>query len=288
MVRLDGGMNSTRRRETHGSTASRRTRATEPALLTAAVLIAGLAGCNATTSGDGFGVATGGTVTVFAAASLTDVFGELEAEFEAVNPGVDVVISYGGSSALAAQLVEGAPAEIFAAASPATMAIVVDAGIAADPTIFATNELQIAVPAGNPGTVVGLADFARDDAVIAICAAEVPCGAVASATFAAAGITPAPDTLEQDVRAVLTKVVLGEVDAGLVYRTDVIAAGDTVDGIDLVSASDAASQKILDAATTDYPIVVLPTASSAATEFLKFVLGETGVRILAEAGFGSR
>jgi molybdate transport system substrate-binding protein len=256
--------------------------------LTAAVLIAGLAGCNATTSGDGFGVATGGTVTVFAAASLTDVFGELEAEFEAVNPGVDVVISYGGSSALAAQLVEGAPAEIFAAASPATMAIVVDAGIAADPTIFATNELQIAVPAGNPGTVVGLADFARDDAVIAICAAEVPCGAVASATFAAAGITPAPDTLEQDVRAVLTKVVLGEVDAGLVYRTDVIAAGDTVDGIDLVSASDAASQKILDAATTDYPIVVLPTASSAATEFLKFVLGETGVRILAEAGFGSR
>jgi molybdate transport system substrate-binding protein len=254
------------------------------ALVTGVAVVAALAGCSATAPGE----ATREVVTVFAAASLTDVFGELETQFEAANPGVDVVISFGGSSALAEQLVQGAPAEIFAAASPATMAIVVDAGVATGPTIFATNELQIAVPVGNPGSIVGLADFARDDALIAVCAVEAPCGAVASATFEAAGITAAPDTLEQDVRAVLTKVVLGEVDAGLVYRTDVIVAGDSVEGIEIVSASDPRSQAILDASTTDYPIVALPTASETATKFLSFVLGVTGVRILAEAGFGSR
>ncbi|MGV8969918.1 MAG: molybdate ABC transporter substrate-binding protein [Microbacteriaceae bacterium] len=262
------------------------------AVLLGVALVLAIAGCSTTDRTDASAVETvtppSPTVTVFAAASLTDVFGQLEQEFEAANPGVDVVISYGGSSALAEQLVQGAPAEVFAAASPKTMATVVDAGIASNPTVFATNTLQIAVPAGNPAGITGLADFDRDDLLIALCAVEVPCGAVAQAAFGAAGIAAAPDTLEQDVRAVLTKVVLGEVDAGLVYRTDVLAAGDDVEGVDIVSGTSGdADAAILTAATTSYPIVALQTASATAREFLSFVLSDVGVRILAKAGFGS-
>jgi molybdate transport system substrate-binding protein len=268
-----------------------------PALVAGTAVMIGIAGCAAGTPEASPGTtveqAPAATVTVFAAASLTDVFGELEKEFEADNPGVDVVISFGGSSALAEQLVQGAPAEVFAAASPTTMATVLDAGIASDATVFATNTLQIAVPAGNPGSITGLADFTRDDLLIALCAVEVPCGAVSQATFAAAGITVVPDTFEQDVRAVLTKVSLGEVDGGLVYRTDVLAAGQDVEGIDIDGAgidgsSTAADAAILDAATTSYPIVALDTASATAQKFMDFVLGDAGSRILGKAGFGSR
>lgn len=248
-----------------------------------------VAGCAAgqpeSTPGDTAGV----VVTVFAAASLTEVFAELEEQFEDANPGVDVVVNLGGSSTLAEQIVQGAPAQVFAAANDSTMQRVVDAGLAGDPQIFASNTLQIVVPQGNPAGVAGLGDLARDELVIALCAAEVPCGAVAAATLEAAGVTPTPDTFEQDVRAVLTKVVLGEVDAGLVYTTDVIAAGARVEGVDISQGFTAErSAHIVDAATTRYPIAALTGASAAATDFVDFVRADTGVRILTEAGFGPR
>ena len=218
-------------------------------------------------------------VTVFAAASLTGTFTRLGEEFEAANPGVDVVFNFGGSSALAQQIGQGAPADVFASAAPANMAQVVEAGgTAAEPVTFARNRLEIAVPAGNPAGITGLADFADADAKIALCAEQVPCGAAAKRAFEAAGVTPRPDTLEQDVKAVLTKVRLGEVDAALVYRTDVRSAAGEVEGIVFPEA---------DRAVNDYPIAPLAKARDAAgaRAFVDFVRSDRGRAVLAEAGF---
>ena len=220
-----------------------------------------------------------GEVVVFAAASLTDSFAEVADEFTEANRDVTVTVSLGGSSALSEQIVAGAPVDVFAAASPATMTTVTDAGLAdGDPQVFVRNILEIAVPTGNPGDITSIADFADADRTIALCAPEVPCGAAAAKVFAAAGITAAPDTLEQDVRAALTKVQLGEVDAAMVYRTDVLAAGDAVQGIPFEEAGDAIN---------DYPIAVLSDAPNpdAAAAFVDFVLSEAGQAILSDAGF---
>ena len=217
-----------------------------------------------------------GTVTVFAAASLTGSFQQIADAFTVEHPDVDVVFNFGGSSGLATQIVEAAPADVFAAASPATMKTVSDAGLTeGDPVDFASNVLEIAVAAGNPGGITGLEDFARPEATIALCAVEVPCGAAAANLLGDAGITPSVDTYEQDVKAVLTKVELGEVDAGLVYATDVLEAG--VDGIEV------------DSAPVTYPIARLEasTNATAADAFVAFVLSDRGQAILQDAGFGA-
>lgn len=222
-----------------------------------------------------------GTLTVFAAASLTETFSELGDVLMAANPDLTVVFSFAGSSALAAQIVSGAPADVFAAASSVTMQTVVDdAGGALTPVVFVRNTLQIAVPVDNPAGITGPADLARPELTIALCAPEVPCGAAAEKAFAAAGVTPSPDTLEQDVKAVLSKVVLGEVDGALVYRTDVIAAAGQVQGIDFPEAS---------AAVNDYPIAVLDDAGNpeAARAFVELVVSPEGQDVLAGAGFDS-
>ena len=159
------------------------------------------------------------------------------------------------------------------------MATVVDAsGAAGEPTVFARNVLQLVVPTGNPAGVTGLDDLADPELTIALCAPEVPCGSAAEELFAAAGLTAAPDTLEQDVKAVLSKVELGEVDAALVYRTDVLAAGDAVEGIDLPEAEDAANE---------YPVVVLAESPNpaAAQAFVDMVLSADGQDVLTGAGF---
>ncbi|MFJ6673397.1 molybdate ABC transporter substrate-binding protein [Actinosynnema sp. NPDC091369] len=239
----------------------------------ALVVLLVVAGCGAP------GAGADGRVAVFAAASLTEVFTELAEDFEAAEPGVDVVLNFAGSSALAQQVGQGAPADVFASASSATMAQVVAAGAtAAEPVTFARNRLEIAVPAGNPAGITGLADFADADAKIALCAEQVPCGAAARRAFEAAGVTPRPDTLEQDVKAVLTKVRLGEVDAALVYRTDVRSAGAEVEGIAFPGA---------DGTVTDYPIAPLAKAGNAAgaRKFVAHVRSDRGRAVLAAAGF---
>ncbi len=239
-----------------------------------------LSGCSAPTapaSPDSFT----GTVTVFAAASLTDTFGAIADAFEREHPNVTVALNFGGSSSLATQIIGGAPADVFAAASGATMATVADAGLTVgEPTVFVTNTLEIAVPAGNPGGITGLADFANADLGLALCAVEVPCGAASKSVFDGAGIVAAPDTLELDVRAVLTRVELGEVDAGLVYRTDVIAAGDRVEGIEFPEASTAIGA---------YPIALLSASTNrvSASAFIAWVLSPAGKEILTDAGFGA-
>ena len=234
----------------------------------------------ATGCGDGAGGSTGtGTVTVFAAASLTESFERIGRDFTATHPGTTVRFNFGASSALAQQIVQGAPADVFAAASPAPLQQVADAGlVAGTPTTFVRNRLQVAVPRGNPAAVDGLDDFGRDELKIALCAPQVPCGAAAEKAFAAAGVTPRPDTLEQDVKATLSKVRLGEVDAALVYRTDVLAAGGEIEGIDVPEAA---------RAVNDYPVAVLTGAADppSARSFVEFVLSERGRAVLAEAGF---
>ncbi|BDZ65555.1 molybdate ABC transporter substrate-binding protein [Agromyces mangrovi Wang et al. 2018] len=258
---------------------TRRHRRGAGAAAASVVALAALSGCSgsdAFTPGD----PPGATITVFAAASLTESFEQLEAAFEADHPGVEVALSFGGSATLASQILEGAPADVFAAADEATMRRVVDAdATATEPEVFATNALALAVPAGNPGGVTGLADLADDDLAIALCAPEVPCGAATVTVLDAAGIVAAPDTLEQDVKAVLTRLVLGEADAGLVYRTDVVAAGDAVEQVEAAGT---------DAAVNAYPIAAVGTTESAvAREFIAFVRSDTGQGVLADAGFGA-
>jgi molybdate transport system substrate-binding protein len=214
-----------------------------------------------------------GEVTVLAASTLIE-------QFTRQHPKVKIKASYGASSALAQQIVQGAPADVFAAASEATMQTAVKAKrIDGTPTPFASNTLQIAVPKNNPGKVTGLKDFANDALRIALCAPQVPCGAAAKKALAAAKVTAKPDTLEADVKATLTKVSLGEVDAALVYRTDVQAAGgDRVKGIDFPEAAKAVNV---------YPIALCADAPNerAATEFVEYVLGSDGKVALAAAGF---
>jgi molybdate transport system substrate-binding protein len=219
------------------------------------------------------------TVTVLAAASLTDAFTTLGRTFEDDHPGTTVDLSFGPSSGLATSIVEGAPADVFASASPTAMADVVDAGAAdGDPTDFARNVLEIVVPAGNPGGVRGLADLARDDLLVGLCAPDVPCGEVAARVLDDAGVTPATDTEEADVRALLTKVSEDELDLGLVYETDVRAAADDVEGIPLPDGVPAG---------TRYPIAVMDGAGDAdlARDFVALVEGPEGQRVLGDLGF---
>jgi len=228
------------------------------------------------------GCAAGGTagehVLVFAAASLTDAFADLAEAFEAADPGIEVTVSTGASSALREQILEGAPADVYASANEANMRLIVEAGeAAAAPVVFARNDLVIAVPAGNPAGVTGLGDFARAELLIGLCAAQVPCGDFGRQVLAAAGIVPEPDTDEPNVRALLTKIEDGELDAGLVYRTDV-AASRRVEGIEIPNRFNVEAS---------YPIVVLAGSArpEAAGAFVAFVRSENGRAILEARGF---
>ena len=263
----------------------------------AAVLAVALAGCGtAGTSNDGGaeGGATGGapggapgnegapgTVLVFAAASLTESFTVLGRQFEAAQPDTAVAFNFAGSSALATQINEGAPADVFAAAAPKNVATVVDAGNAAGvPATFARNQLVIAVGKGNPEAVYGLPDLARAGLKVALCAEAVPCGAASRTALDAAGVGVTPVTLEQDVKAALAKVKLGEVDAALVYRTDAKASAADIDAVEFPESVKAVN---------DYPVVVLKDARNpaGARAFLDYVLSADGTKVLTEAGFGT-
>ncbi len=218
-------------------------------------------------------------IVVFAAASLTDAFGAIETAYEAGHPRVDVRLNLAGSSTLREQILAGAPADVFASANTGVMDEVVAAGaVAGTVEVFARNRLAIAVPPENPAGVVGLADFADDALLIGLCAAGVPCGDLARAALAAAGVAPAIDTNEPDVRALLTKVEVGELDAAIVYASDVVAAGALVEGIAVPPGAD------LEAS---YPIAALADAPNpeGAGELVAFVLSPTGRRILTDFGF---
>jgi len=218
-------------------------------------------------------------VTVFAAASLTESFTRIGKDFEAANSGVSVKFNFAGSSALATQINEGAPADVFASAAPRNMQAVTDAGNGdGTATTFVKNQLVIAVAKGNPKGITGLSDLTKSGVKVALCAPEVPCGAAAEKAVAAANVTIKPVTLEQDVKAALSKLTLGEVDAALVYRTDAKAAAADVDAVEFPESA---------GATNEYPIVVLKNApnKAGAQAFVTYVLSARGKAVLTDAGF---
>lgn len=258
-------------------------------------LVAGLVGCgsssddatsstssittNSSTSAAGSSSSESGTLTVFAAASLKKTFTALGKQFEAAHPGVKVSFNFAGSSDLVTQLQQGAPADVFASADTKNMDKATDSKlVAGEPTLFASNTLQIAVPPKNPKGIKTLADLTTSGLKVVVCAPQVPCGSATDKVEASAKVTLKPVSEESSVTDVLNKVVTGEADAGLVYRTDVSGAAGKVDGIDFTES---------DKAVNKYPIAVLKDAKKASlgTQFLQLVSGTAGQKVLADAGF---
>jgi molybdate transport system substrate-binding protein len=221
-----------------------------------------------------------GDLRVFAASSLTDAFTELGATFMADHPDLKVTFSFAGSSALAQQINAGAPADVFVSADEANMAKVTGAGNTRSPKVIARNRLAILVEKGNPNGIASLADLATRDVVLVVCAPEVPCGKLAALALRKAGVDARPASLEENVKAVVSKVTLGEADAGIVFVTDVRAAGDMAAGVDIDIARDAELEAV-------YPIAVAKQATNAlaADAWIDFVLSDEGQRALNRHGF---
>ncbi|MFD4626422.1 molybdate ABC transporter substrate-binding protein [Streptomyces sp. NPDC058475] len=220
-----------------------------------------------------------GTVTVFAAASLKESFTTLGKEFEKAHPGTKVTFSFGGSDTLAASITGGAPADVFAAASPKTMAIVTDKKDAVGtPSTFVRNQLEIATLPGNPDKVASLKDLTKSRLKVVLCDKTVPCGAAAQKALDAGSLKLTPVSYEQDVKSALTKVELKEADAAVVYKTDVKAAGDKVEGVEFPESAKAIN---------DYPIALLKDApnAAAAKAFIELVQSAEGQKVLTAAGF---
>jgi molybdate transport system substrate-binding protein len=259
--------------------------------LTAVALAAlAVAGCSSSTSSPASGstrsaapatsspAAQTGTITVFAAASLMGTFTELGKQFEAAHPGDTVKFNFGASSALATQINSGAPADVFASAAPKNMDQVVTPGNASNPQDFAKNTAEVAVPPSNPAKVTSVNDLAKSSVKTALCQPQVPCGVVAGQVFKNAKITVKPVTLQPDVKSVLTQVELGNVDAGVVYVTDVMAVGSKVKGVTIPASENA---------STLYPIAALTHSKepSIAQAFVAYVLSPAGEQVLKAAGF---
>jgi molybdate transport system substrate-binding protein len=220
-----------------------------------------------------------GEVTVSAAASLTSAFQQIARDFETAHPGVVLRTNFAGSPTLVQQIQEGAPVDVFASADEPSMQRLIDAGeIAGTPRIFARNQLAVVVPKGNPERVSGLADLTKPGLVLSLCGPAVPAGRYAREAFRKAGLTVPETSQELDVKAVVSRVVLGEADAGVVYVTDARAAGDKVEGIAIPEASNVLAR---------YPIAVLKDAPNraAADAFVAYVLGASGRTTLENFGF---
>ncbi len=221
------------------------------------------------------------TVTVLAAASLSDAFKEIGAAFESAHPGGSVTFSFAGSSTLATQIIEKAPGDVFASADQSTMQTVVDAGeTSATPRIFAANQLSIAVPKGNPKHIESLADMSRAGVAVSLAAPEVPAGKYAAQIFANAGVPVPNASQDMDVRAVLARVAADEADAGIVYVSDIRAAADKVEAVAIPAQYNVVAR---------YPIAALTRAANpdAATAFIELVLSPRGRAILERFGFGA-
>ena len=219
-----------------------------------------------------------GTITVLAAASLKETFTQLGKQFETAHPGDTVKFSFGASSALAEQINSGAPADVFASASTKNMDQVVSTGNASNPQNFAENVMEVAVPPNNPAKVTSVNDLAKSSVKMALCQPQVPCGVVAAEVFKNAKITVKPVTLQPDVKSVLTQVELGNVDVGVVYVTDVQAAGSKVKGVTIPANVNA---------STTYPIAALTHSKeqAIAAAFVAYVLSPPGEQVLKAAGF---
>lgn len=239
--------------------------------LTAAVLPVVLLAAGCSSGGDST------SITVAAASSLTGAFEAAKAEFEAANPGTSITLSFGSSSALAQQIDDGAPIDVFAAADNDTMARVGD-HIWGRPATFTTNTLEIMVARGNPLGITSLADLARPGLLYVTCPPEVPIGNYAAQVLMRASVTVTPSSLEPDAKGIVTKITSGEADAGIVYATDVTAAGERASGVVIPM-----NQNIL----ASYPIARMKRARTNATAaaWIEFIKGAEGQAILTRYGF---
>lgn len=240
-----------------------------------------VAGCSSSKHAPKNGPSNGGvsgSIMVYAAASLTGTFTALGAQFENAHPGTHVKFNFAASSALATQINQSAPADVFASAAPKNMATVVSAGNASGSTNFVKNRAEIAAAPGNPAHVASVADLAKSSVKVALCEPAVPCGAVAAQVFKNAGVTVKAAASEPDVKSTLAIVEQGEVDAGMVYVTDVKAAGSKVVGVAIPDSLNA---------DTEYPIAVLTHSknSALATAFVAYIESADGMRVLTAAGF---
>jgi molybdate transport system substrate-binding protein len=247
------------------------------ALILVVAALCGACGNSAPSSPSGLS----GTITVFAASSLTAAYTAIGKDFQNAHPGSMVKFSFGGSSTLVAQIQQGAIGDVFASADQPNMQKAVDAGlVAGSPSIFAHNQLEIVVAAGNPKHLAGLSDLARSGLVVVLCAPVVPCGRYAAQALQKADVAVKPASQETDVKAVVSKVALGEADAGIVYVTDIQAAGAKVQGVEIP-----AGQNVV----ADYPVAILKDSQNAplAKAFVSYLLG-AGQQTLARYGFTGR
>ncbi len=265
-------------------------RATGSLLLAAGLSAAALTACSSSNSGSaGSGApasqsaspqagAVKGRITVLAAASLQGAFTTIGKMFTKAHPGTSVKFSFGPSSGLADQIKSGSPADVFASASPQNMRQVVSAGDASAPVTFAKNKMEVAVPPANPGHVTSVTSLSKSSVKTALCQPQVPCGFTAAKVFDKANISVKPVTLQPDVKSVLSQVELNNVDAGMVYVTDIKAAGAKVKGIEIPSA---------DNASTAYPIATVSHSTNMPTAkaFMAFVDSPAGQKVLARDGF---
>jgi molybdate transport system substrate-binding protein len=228
---------------------------------------------------DDSGSAATGDVVVFAASSLTEAFNEMGTAFQDANPDANVTFNFAGSGDLVTQIGQGAPADIFVSADDSNMKKLTDAGEAAgDPVSIAKNTFQVIVEKGNPKGITGVADLAEPDLIVVLCADTVPCGKGAAKVLENASVTVTPKSYEDKVKGVVTKVTTGEADAGIVFVTDVKAAGDSAAGVDIPADINVIS---------NYPIVITKEATNAAgaQAFIDFVASPPGQAILAKYGF---
>jgi molybdate transport system substrate-binding protein len=245
----------------------------------AALAVAGLcSSCGTSAPASTSPSAVSGTITVFAASSLTAAYTAIGKDFEKAHPGSMIKLSFGGSSTLVAQIQQGAIGDIFASADQPNMQKAVDAGLVAEsPSIFAHNRLEIVVGAGNPERITGLSDLGHSGLIVVLCAPAVPCGRYAAQALQKAGVALKPASQETDVKAVVSKVALGEADAGIVYITDVKAAGAAVQGVEIPLSLNVVA---------DYPVAILKDSQNTplAKAFVSYLLG-AGQPTLARYGF---
>jgi len=250
--------------------------------VSAVLVVLGLLGSAVTscTSDDGDGASgTSGDLVVFAASSLTEAFTEMGDAFTAEYPDATVTFNFAGSGDLVTQITEGAPADVFVSADDSNMTKLTDAGLErGDPVVIARNTFQIIVEPGNPTGIAGVADLADPELIVVLCADNVPCGKGAATVLENAGVAVTPKSLEDKVKGVVTKVTAGEADAGIVFVTDVTAAGDRAEGVDI-----AADVNVI----SNYPIVVTKDAPNpdTAQAFVDFVASDAGQAILVKYGF---
>jgi molybdate transport system substrate-binding protein len=250
-----------------------------PLLIVATAFLAACGSSGGTAAASPSPTPLSGNLSVFAAASLTASFNALGTSFQAANPGVTVKLNYAGTPTLVTQIEQGAPADVFASADTANMdKLTADGFTTGASKVFAHNQLEIVVAHGNPKGITGLADLAKSGVIYISEAPTVPAGKYSLQALASAGVKVTPKSLETSVTAVIGKIELGEADAGIVYTTDVTAAGSKVQGVQIPTANNVIAT---------YPIVAVKgsTNSSAANAFITYVLSTTGQSKLGSFGF---